>query len=88
MSLQSPLLHIKVHRLEKLLVQKDEIIKQLENKLENDSIAQITKVDTKVDTKDSLNYNENNFTNLNSKLDKLIKLIEKSNSENIKLEIN
>tara|TARA_B100000900_G_scaffold415365_1_gene444999 strand:+ start:2125 stop:3303 length:1179 start_codon:yes stop_codon:yes gene_type:complete len=72
----------------KLLVQKDEIIKQLENKLENDSIAQITKVDTKVDTKDSLNYNENNFSNLNSKLDKLIKLIEKSNSENIKLEIN
>jgi glycosyltransferase involved in cell wall biosynthesis len=63
----------------KLLREKDEKIKQLENEISSTSLKEITKVEVKDD---------NNLTNINSKLDKLIKLVENSKSENIKLEIN
>jgi hypothetical protein len=63
----------------KLLREKDEKIKELEDKINSPSLKEITKVDVKHD---------NNLSNINSKLDKLIKLVENSKSENIKLEIN
>ena len=63
----------------KLLREKDEKIKQLENEISTASLKEITKVEVKDD---------NNLSNINSKLDKLIKLVENSKSENIKLEIN
>ena len=63
----------------KLLREKDEKIKQLENEISSASLKEITKVEVKDD---------NNLSNINSKLDKLIKLVENSKSENIKLEIN
>jgi hypothetical protein len=63
----------------KLLREKDEKIKQLENEINSTSLKELTKVEVKDD---------NNLTNINSKLDKLIKLVENSKSENIKLEIN
>ena len=63
----------------KLLREKDEKIKQLENEISSISLKEITKVEVKDD---------NNLTNINSKLDKLIKLVENSKSENMKLEIN
>ena len=63
----------------KLLQEKDEKIKQLENEISSATLKEITKVEVKDD---------NNLININSKLDKLIKLVENSKSENIKLEIN
>ena len=63
----------------KLLQEKDEKIKQLENEISSATLKEITKVEVKDD---------NNLININSKLDKLIKLVENSKSENMKLEIN
>jgi glycosyltransferase involved in cell wall biosynthesis len=75
----------------KLLQEKDEKIKKLEEKIKinTSSLKEITNVEVNDD---------NNLTNINSKLDilknltninsKLDKLIENSKSENIKLEIN
>lgn len=63
----------------KLLRDKDEEIKQLQDEISKSSLKEITKVEVK---------DENNFSNINSKLDKLIKLVENSKNENIKLEIN
>jgi glycosyltransferase involved in cell wall biosynthesis len=63
----------------KLLREKDEEIKQLQDEISKSSLKEITKVEVKDD---------NNLSNINSKLDKLIKLVENSKSENIKLEIN
>ena len=63
----------------KLLREKDEKIKQLEDEINTSKLKEITKVEVKDD---------NNLSNINSKLDKLIKLVENSKSENIKLEIN
>ena len=76
----------------KLLIEKDEKIKQLEDVINNKSKENITKVDSFLsDTQfqsSILMKDENNFSNINSKLDKLIKLVENSKNENIKLEIN
>tara|TARA_X000000368_G_scaffold73013_1_gene53459 strand:+ start:8690 stop:9892 length:1203 start_codon:yes stop_codon:yes gene_type:complete len=76
----------------KLLIEKDEKIKQLEDVINNKSKENITKVDNFLsDTQfqsSILMKDENNFSNINSKLDKLIKLVENSKNENIKLEIN
>ena len=63
----------------KLLRDKDEEIKQLQDEISKSSLKEITKVEVK---------DENNFSNINSKLDKLIKLVENSKNEKIKLEIN
>ena len=63
----------------KLLREKDEKIKQLENEISIASLKEITKVEP---------TDDNNLSNINSKLNKLIKLVENSKSENIKLEIN
>ena len=79
----------------KLLIEKDEKIKQLEDVINNKNNENITKVDSFLSDTDFqssiLMKYENNFTNINSKLDKLIKLVENSKNsknENIKLEIN
>ena len=76
----------------KLLIEKDEKIKQLEDVINNKSKENITKVDSFLPDMQFqpsiLMKNENNFSNINSKLDKLIKLVENSKNENIKLEIN
>tara|TARA_Y100000816_G_scaffold87263_1_gene60111 strand:- start:1538 stop:2695 length:1158 start_codon:yes stop_codon:yes gene_type:complete len=63
----------------KLLREKDEKIKQLENEISIAGLKEITKVEL---------TDDNNLSNINSKLNKLIQLVENSKSENIKLEIN
>ena len=63
----------------KLLKSKDEEIKKLEEENKKLSIKQISKTEIK---------DETNLNNINFKLDKLIKMLDNSKSENIKLEIN
>lgn len=63
----------------KLLKSKDEEIKKLEEENKKLSIKQISKTEIK---------DETNLNNINFKLDKLIKMLDNSKSDNIKLEIN
>tara|TARA_B100000780_G_scaffold59456_1_gene38013 strand:+ start:396 stop:1631 length:1236 start_codon:yes stop_codon:yes gene_type:complete len=76
----------------KLLQEKDDKIKHLEKEISSSNIKEITKVEIK----DNNNFT-NNSSDINSKLDKLIELVEKSNKnfppiqkpdENIKLNVS